>query len=124
MKKYIENEVKVSKKQIESIKNEEISKSLKMKKLFDLGIEVKTISEIMDVRYNFVYNVISNYININEIQVVKEEKSDKKQQIIDLHNQGTKKVDISKILKTNYNYVYKVVKEYEDSKPESKQEIQ
>ena len=118
MKKLLNEEVKINKKQIENILNEESSKSNKMKKLFDLGIEVKTISEYMNVRYNFVYNVISNYININEIEVVKEEKSDKKNQIIELYRTGMKKVDISKKLKTNYNYVFKVVKELEESRIE------
>ena len=114
MKKKIENKSKVSKKQIENIVKSDGSKSSRIKQLFDIGLEVKEIANLMEIRYNFAYNVISNYININEIEIEQSEKSDKKQAIIELLQQGVKKVDISKALKTNYNYVFKVAKEYNE----------
>jgi len=94
------------------VRNEELSKSERMKRLFDEGFEIKKISELMNVRYNFVYNVCSNYVNINDIEVVKEKKESKRSIIIKEHLEGKTNSEISKLLKTNYNYVYKVVKEY------------
>ena len=123
MKKKLEEGVKATKKQIANVLKGEGSKSQKMKDLFDLGLEVKEIANLMDVRYNFSYNVISNYININEIETEQEEKSEKKQAIIDLFNQGMKKVDISKTLKTNYNYIFKVVKEYKEGQEGQEEQV-
>jgi len=123
MKKKMEVGSKVTKKQIAGVLKGEGSKSQKMKDLFDLGLEVKEIANLMDVRYNFSYNVISNYININEIETEQEEKSEKKQAIIDLFNQGMKKVDISKTLKTNYNYIFKVIKEYKEGQEGQEEQV-
>lgn len=115
MKKFIENEKKVTDKQINTIvSNETTSKSAKMKELFDLGIDVKTIANIMNVRYNFVYNVISNYANMNDIQLVTVEKTGKKEMIIDLFLQGRTNKEIAIELKTNYNYVHNVLKKYKE----------
>lgn len=93
------------------------SKSAKMKSLFDLGYDVKTISEIMQTRYNFVYNVVSNYVNMNKIELVVSEKSGKKDQIIELHKAGKTNKEISIELATNYNYVFNVLKSYKASLP-------
>lgn len=100
------------KKHITAVVNSEVSKSAKMKQLFDLGIEIKEIASIMNVRYNFVYNVISNHININEIEIEQTAKSTKKDEVLKLHADGMKVVEIAKLLKTNYNYIHKIVKEH------------
>lgn len=92
--------------------NEELSKSSKIKELFELGLEVKEISVLLNIRYNFAYNVISNYVNVNSISVVKEESTSKKDVIISLMLEGKSNIEISKELKVNYNYVYKVIKDY------------
>lgn len=93
------------------LKNEEVSKSQKMKTLFEAGLTIKNIAELLDVRYNFVYNVISNYIITSDIEVIKEEKVNKKQIISEMFNNGLSVKEIAIELKTNYNYVYKIVKE-------------
>lgn len=93
--------------------DEGLSKSAKMRGLFDLGLDIKDISEACGVRYNFVYNVISNYVNINDIDVEKTQTSGKKDMILSLHLEGKTKTEISKLLKTNYNYVYKVIKDFQ-----------
>jgi len=101
-----------SKKQIETIINKECSKSKKIQELFLIGFDVKQISEIMLIRYQFAYNVISNFANINSLEVIQEEKDSKKQKIVELFLNNNSNIEIAKILKTNYNYVYKVLKEY------------
>lgn len=92
--------------------NTSISKSQKMKDLFELGLEIKEIATIMNVRYNFVYNVVSNHVRINDIETTSVERSSRKNEIIDLFFSGKTNVEISKELKVNYNYVFKIIKEY------------
>lgn len=89
-----------------------LSKSAKIKQLFDAGNDVKTIASIMDIRYNFAYNVVSNYINMNDIQVNKDTKVNKKDLIIEQHIAGKSNKEISIELKTNYNYVFNTIKNY------------
>lgn len=97
--------------------NEGSSKSQKMKDLFDLGFEVKEITEMMQVRYNFVYNVVSNYCTMNGIKVETTEKTGKKDQIIALYLEGKSNKEIAIELKTNYNYVHNVLKKYKLENP-------
>lgn len=105
-------EVKVSESKINKIVGDESkSKSQKMKDLFELGLEIKEIATMMNVRYNFVYNVVSNYARINDIETTSVERSSRKNEILDMFKQGKSNVEISKELKVNYNYVFKVIKE-------------
>lgn len=99
------------------LKDDSTSKSHKMKQLFDLGLSIKEISNMMDIRYNFVYNVISNYCNMNGIDLRTEARSGKKDEIIKMHQAGEPSKAIAATLKTNYNYVRSVIKTYEKSKP-------
>jgi hypothetical protein len=114
MKKVMDQQVKGLNKKIEGILGQESSKSQKMKDLFDLGIEIKVIASHMNVRYNFVYNVISNHVAMNEIAVESSKKQgeSKKDKIVELFNQGKSNKEISIELKTNYNYVFNVLKDY------------
>ena len=83
-----------------------------MKDLFELGLEIKEIATMMNVRYNFVYNVVSNYVRINDIETTSVERSSRKNEILDMFKQGKSNIEISKELKVNYTYVFKVIKEY------------
>lgn len=89
------------------------SKSAAMVTLYSNNLEIKEIASLLNVRYNFVYNVISNYCRLNDVELRTNQVngSSKKQLIIDMFNQGKSNTEISKELKTNYNYVYKVTKE-------------
>ena len=102
------------------IKNEIInsndSKSKKMIALYNNGMNIKEISVVLNVRYNFVYNVISNYTRINDVELRTNTTDSKKLQIEKMISEGKSNTEISKLLKTNYNYVYKVSKEYYTSK--------
>lgn len=117
MKKAMGVEVKVTKKAIDQVLNGEASKSGKMKQLFDLGLEVKEIAGLMDVRYNFAYNVVSNYVAMNGIVTESTKKAGKKEQIIQLWEAGKSNKEISIELKTNYNYVFNVVKAHKATLP-------
>lgn len=116
MKKVIENAKKVTEAQVKKIvANEEASKSQKMKDLFDLGMTIKEIAGALEVRYNFVYNVLSNHIVVNGIEVEKKAASGKKDEIIKLHLAGKTNKEIQAELKANYNYVFNVIKAYKKS---------
>ena len=113
MRKVMEQEVKVTQAMIKKVVADEgMSKSAKMKALFDLGLEVKEIANVLGVRYNFVYNVVSNYCNTNGIPVETNKRESKRDKIIELHKQGLSNKEISIELKTNYNYVFNVIKAY------------
>ena len=98
--------------EIQKIINNGTSKSKTMVELYNQGLEIKEISKIMDVRYNFVYNVISNYCRMNDVELRtnKGNENSKKVMIEKLFKEGKTNVEISKELKTNYNYVYKITK--------------
>lgn len=119
MRKLVNSKVKVSQKKVgEIVTNETLSKSSKMRELFELGFSVKEISNLLGVRYNFVYNVISNYVNVNEIKIVTDKTETKKDLIIKLYNEGKTRKEISIELKTNYNYVFNTIKQYTAGKEE------
>ena len=99
-------------KEIQKIINNATSKSKAMVALYNSGLEIKQIANIMQVRYNFVYNVISNYCRINDIELRTNTNNtnSKKAQIEELFKAGRSNVEIAKELKTNYNYVYKITR--------------
>ena len=88
------------------------SKSSKMIKLYNGGVEIGEIAKLMGVRYNFVYNVVSNECRKagTEVRVAKKN-GEVKQSIIALIDQGKTNTEISRELSVNYNYVFKVRKE-------------
>lgn len=98
--------------EINNIINNATSKSKAMISLYNEGLEIKQIAEAMGVRYNFVYNVISNYCRMNEVELRtnKVNGSSKKVLIEQLFKEGKSNTEIAKELKTNYNYVYKITK--------------
>lgn len=103
----------MTKKEINIILGSNESKSKKMIALYNAGLEIKEIATLMEVRYNFVYNVISNMCRMNEVELRtnKDNGNSKKALIIQMFEEGKSNVEIAKELKTNYNYVYKITKE-------------
>lgn len=119
----IKNENKMTKAAIEKlVKDEAVSKSSKMKQLFSAGMSIKEIATLLDVRYNFVYNVISNYVTVEGVEVETTKKAGKKEAIIELFKQGKSNKEISAELKSNYNYVYNVLKAYKETLVEETKE--
>ena len=98
--------------EIQKIINNASSKSQAMVELYNQGLEIKQIANAMDVRYNFVYNVISNHCRMNDIELRtnKNNENSKKVMIEKLFHEGKTNVEIAKELKTNYNYVYKITR--------------
>ena len=98
--------------EIQKIINNATSKSKAMVALYNSGLEIKQIANIMQVRYNFVYNVISNYCRINDIELRTNTNNtnSKKVMIEKLFKAGKSNTEIAKELRTNYNYVYKITK--------------
>ena len=100
-------------KEINKVLESNESKSKKMITLYNEGLEIKEIATLMEVRYNFVYNVISNHCRMNdlELRTNKDNGNSKKALIIARMQEGKSNTEIAKELKTNYNYVYKITKE-------------
>jgi len=103
--------------EIRKVTEGEGSKSSKMMHLYNEGLEIGEIAKIMGVRYNFVYNVVSNECRKagSEIRVLHKQ-GEVKESIIALINEGKTNTEISKELAKNYNYVFKVRKEYDATK--------
>lgn len=101
---------------IEEILNDNtLNKSEKMRKLFDMGLDITSIANYLCVRYNFVYNVVMDYLRVNSAKTAQdpnETHETKKQSIIQLFQEGHSMTQISNLLKTDYNYVSRVVKEH------------
>ena len=107
----------ISNEAIQKVLAQDISKSKKMIALYDLNLGIKEITEMMGVRYNFVYNVVSNYTNTHGLEIRTKKSGDgKKDFIVKLHKEGKSNKEIAAQLKTNYNYVYKVVSDYKKLK--------
>jgi transposase len=114
MKIVLGKEVKGLDKKVDAIMNQEgLSKSGKMKELFRLGLEIKAIADMLGVRYNFVYNVVSNMVIVEGIEVEQTKQASKKDAVWALLDEGKTAKEIAVELKTNYNYVYKLRKEWQ-----------
>ncbi|MNO67356.1 hypothetical protein D3C76_581610 [compost metagenome] len=109
---------------LNTLAKDEVSKSQAMKDLADLGYTIKEISEMTKTRYNFVYNVVSNYFNLNQdFRIEAPQKAGKKEEIIALYKEGMSNKAISIQLRTNYNYVFNVLKQYKlENPPEAPEE--
>ena len=93
--------------------NEKLSKSEKIRQLMKEGFEFKEIATMLGIRYNMVYNIGSDYIRREGLQdmVIKKEKGGKKDEIVKLLKEGKTPTQVSELLKTNRNYIYRRRKE-------------
>lgn len=99
--------------EVEKVLELEVSKSEKMRQLYDLGLNVSDISKILESHYSFVYGVIDRYSDGNIRKVERVTKSDI---IRKKYDEGLTIGEISKEMNTNYSYVFSVVKKYRESK--------
>ena len=98
---------------IDAILKTDSTKSAKMTAMFELGLDIKTIAAVIGVRYNFVYNVIQNFVIKNDIATETETKISKKAIIKELAAAGKTKIEIAKTLKVDYNYVWQTLNQGE-----------
>jgi transposase len=108
--KTVSNEREVAIQKI--VTDESLSKSKKMIAIYLLGVEIKDVAVIMNVRYNFVYNVVSNHCNVTGTKIVTTKKEGKNDLIVAMYLEGKSNKEISIDLKTNYNYVFNTIKQY------------
>ena len=107
----------MTKTEINNILKAETSKSKKMIALYNGELAIGEIAKLMGVRYNFVYNVVSNECRKAGIEVrTGHKQGEVKESIITLIKEGKTNAEISTELGKNYNYVFKVRKEYEATK--------
>lgn len=107
----------MTKNEIKKVLEGEGTKSAKMKALYNGGVEIGEIAKLMDVRYNFVYNVISNdAMKKGEAVRVTRKNGSVKAEIIKRIEEGKTNKEISTELGVLYNYVFKVRKDYEATK--------
>jgi hypothetical protein len=93
------------------VKAQDMSKSAKVRALFDGGLDVGEIAELLQIRYNFAYNVLQNHVIMNDIQVEKVERNSKRDEIVKLLLEKKTLAEVSRLTKTNYNYIWKISKE-------------
>lgn len=105
---------KLSSSEVRKIVENGKNKSSIMVELYDKGMNLGEIAKAVNVRYQFVYNVISDYCRRNGLEKrgSNKEEVSKKDIIIGLVKEGKSNSEISKELRCNYNYVYKVSTEY------------
>lgn len=118
MKKVTTNAATINHEVIDKIlEDQTTSKSAKIKALFDLGLECKDIATSLGIRYNFAYNIISNYARINGIEIQSTQRGAKTAIIRQMALDGKTIAEISKETKTNYSQVWKI---YHDTVPSGK----
>lgn len=104
----------MTKQEIRAITEQEISTSKKMVQMYNGGMEIAEIAEVLGKRYNHAYNVISDYCRVQSVELrTKNQEGSKKQAIIELVKEGKTNVEISAELKISYTRVYNVRKEHE-----------
>lgn len=122
-KEITSKEITDKKERINKILGSDMSKSKKIIALmFEENLERKTISELMNIRYQFVYNVTTNYMDQNGIKRSVTKPAEKKNSIIELvkKNPNIEIREIVRITKSHTNYVRKVVNEYKEDERNKK----
>lgn len=99
---------------VKVVKDETLSKSERIRQLFNGGYEVNEIKDLVGVRYNFVYNVVKNHVLMNGLEIEKSERVSRKGDIIELLKSGMTITEVATELKSNYNYIWKINKENKD----------
>jgi len=91
-----------------------MNKSQRIRALLDEGKSISEVAEIVGVRYNFVYNVASRYMD--DLPTQSQQGESKSQQIRDLLDAGKTVTEIKKALGLDYNFVYGVKRQYDAKK--------
>ncbi|MFA7018522.1 MAG: hypothetical protein WC239_06025 [Sphaerochaetaceae bacterium] len=105
--KMLDNKVK------EIVSSKELSKSEKIRRLYDLELEIGAIAKLLQIRYQFAYNVADSYTD-GEIRKVSRKPS-KSALFRELYDKGFKVHEIATKTSSNYNFVHSVIKKYKNS---------
>lgn len=109
--------VQETKKVVNSVVEEavqQVSKSQVMREMYDGGMNVSQIAKELNVRYQFVYQVIHKHTN-GEVRSSRANKETKSQLFRDLFDDGLTVGQIAKQTNSNYTFVFQVIKRYKDS---------
>ena len=87
-----------------------MSKSARIKELWDGGLGIKEISSAMGIIYNHSYNVIQNYILVNGIEVTRAARATgaKRMDIEAVLLEGKTNMEAAAQFKVAYNRVWKI----------------
>lgn len=89
-----------------------ISKGACIRNLFLGGLDVKEIVTVSGIKYNHVYNVVSNLVVMTGLDVVKTGRSGgKKDKVIELLKSGKSLKEAAAETQSLYNYVWKIAKD-------------
>lgn len=102
---------KISKEGVKAIiNNQDLTKSEKMRRLYDLGNDLAEIAKLVKVRYQFVWNVIDIHTQ-GEIRT-QSNKTTKSDEFRKLFDEGKTCAQIAKITNSNNNFVNSVIKKH------------
>lgn len=95
---------------IENIVNDvNISKSEKIRKLYENGLTIANIAKILNINYSFAYQTVSKYCEKANIpKITKDPKDSKAAKIRELFENGENIGNIAKSLNSNYCYVWNI----------------
>lgn len=100
-------------KEVKTVLNENITKSEKFRKLYDLGLTVAEISKLTSSVYSFVYGVIDRY---SDGKIRQEKTTTKTDLFKNDYDLGLSIGEISKKHNSNYSWVHSTIKKYRSSK--------
>lgn len=89
---------------------DDLTKSAKMRRLYDLGLDLADIAKTLKVRYQFVWNVIDIYTDGAIRQSAP--KATKSAEFRKYFDEGKTCAEIAKITNSNNNFVNSVIKRY------------
>ena len=98
------------KKEVKEIVESNVSKSEKFRRLYEVGVEVKDISKIMNSHYSFVYGVIER--SYGEVKSKRKSEESKSSRMKKLYDDGYSIGEISRMLESNYSYTWRVINKY------------
>ena len=90
-----------------------LNKSQKIRTLFLAGYSVKEIHEDLNIIYNHSYNIVSDLVRCEGLEVVKSVRGGKSKEIKRLLTEGRTPVEVATELKCKVGYVYKIRKDLE-----------
>lgn len=88
--------------------DENLSKSDRIRTIYDMGFEVKEVADMIGIRRQFVDNVIRQ----RDGEVRKTKSVNQSQKFRDLFEDGMTVAEIAKAENANYNWVYAVIKKH------------